>query len=553
MSAATLTGYTAGFSGIARLMPDLPEIKAHCIVDSHMHIQSNRCAPAPLKLNQLKRQDYFQVIRHLLTVTVYSSTGWGGGLGLGGKSEDEIGKKALEECKETYESISESTEFARHSHVGKSDNGSEKEKIFTIMVAQMMDMEYAHLAGYDGQKIYHEEDGECFYFKRKSGLAAESQGKRKRARAKKFKTWYEQFSITKQAILDNPWNLLCMHKYEPRRWRVKSGSELPSKFDYGPWDYPFEAVAIKAKPGIFVGFKVYPPLGFQPLDPRLPHLWQYSGSKEECFYGKCEKEEIPVLSHCSPGGMITHEIIFYKEYHTQQQSLYKFEQSSGNSDPDQNDEHVYHSENKKAILEAEQWFYDNHVHPAAWRKVLEKFPKLKLCLAHFGGDLWKKYGSKHEWMNETIRLLTEKDESGNYRFPNVYTDMACCDISIGTVRDALREVLLRVPELKKRLLFGSDWHMIMIVSPFDNYDDFCEKWKQYLDEIDNKLWVRISLVNAFEFYGLSDEKKLRQINEGMLLNKADTKKRIDGFDKILKIQQEVENLKKALEQWDHYE
>jgi predicted TIM-barrel fold metal-dependent hydrolase len=544
--------YPAGFCGKVRLMPDLPEIKAHCIVDSHMHIQSNRCAPEPLKLNQLKRQNYFQVVRHLLTVTIYSSTGWGGGLGLGGKSEDKIGKKALEECDETYKKVSESTQFARRSHIEKSD--TEKEKIFTIMVAQMMDMEYAHLAGYDGQKIYHEEDGECFYFKRKSGLAAENQGKRKRAKAKKLKTWYEQFSTTKQAILGNPWNLLCMHKYEPRRWRMKSGSHPPEKFDYGPWDYPFESVATKAKPGIFVGFKVYPPLGFQPLDPRLPHLWQYSGSKKECFYGKCEDADIPILSHCSPGGMITHEIMYYKEFNTRQQSQYKLEQSNNDSDSEQNDEHVYHSDNKKAILEAEQWFYENHVHPAAWRKVLEKFPKLKLCLAHFGGDLWKKYGSNHEWMNETIRLLTEKDESGNYRFPNVYTDIACWDISIGTVRDALREVLIRVPELKKRLLFGSDWHMIMIVSPFDNYDDYCEKWKRYLDEIDINLWVRISLVNAFEFYGLSNTEKLLQMNAGLKKGIGKVSKTFDNnYKKILEIQKEVDNLKKALEQWDQHE
>lgn len=83
------------------------------------------------------------MVWHLLTVSIYSSTGWGGGLGLGGKTEDKIGQKALEECEETYKSISESTQFARHFYVKKSENESEKEKIFTIMVAQMMDMEYA--------------------------------------------------------------------------------------------------------------------------------------------------------------------------------------------------------------------------------------------------------------------------------------------------------------------------------------------------------------------------------------------------------------------------
>lgn len=73
-------------------------------------------------------------------------------------------------------------------------------------------MPYAHIAGYDGQKIYHEENGECFYFKRKSGLVAENQGKRKRARASKLEVWEKQFNTTRLAILANPWSLMCMHK-----------------------------------------------------------------------------------------------------------------------------------------------------------------------------------------------------------------------------------------------------------------------------------------------------------------------------------------------------
>jgi predicted TIM-barrel fold metal-dependent hydrolase len=186
--------------------------------------------------------------------------------------------------------------------------------------------------------------------------------------------------------------------------------------------------------------------------------------------------------------------------------------------------------------------------------VLEKFPKLKLCLAHFGGDLWKRYGSEHDWMHELIGLLTEKDGNGEYRFPNVYTDIACWDIANGRIQNTLKEVLLKIPELKKRLLFGSDWHMIMIVSPFDNYDDYCKKWKRYLDDIDEKLWVRFSLVNPFEFYGLSNKNKLIQINSGLKksIGKV-TSTHEQNYSKILEIQKEVENLKEALDQWDQYE
>jgi hypothetical protein len=135
----------------------------------------------------------------------------------------------------------------------------------------------------------------------------------------------------------------------------------------------------------------------------------------------------------------------------------------------------------------------------------------------------------------------------------VYTDIACWDVANGRVQDALKEVLLKVPELKKRLLFGSDWHMIMIVSPFDNYDDYCKKWKRYLDEIDEKLWVRFSLVNAFEFYGFDNEQKLININKGLKSGDAKTDFRESGFKKMIEIKKEVEILKEAFKQWDQYE
>jgi hypothetical protein len=40
------------------------------------------------------------------------------------------------------------------------------------------------------------------------------------------------------------------------------------------------------------------------------------------------------------------------------------------------------------------------------------------------------------------------------------------------------------------------------------------------------------------------------MNKVLSLAKVKAKERIKGFNKILEIQKEVENLKKALEQWD---
>jgi hypothetical protein len=95
-----------------------------------------------------------------------------------------------------------------------------------------------------------------------------------------------------------------MFHYDPRRWCQDSGSKFDKdSWATGPWDFPFRFTATQKNAGLFIGFKMYPPLGYKPLDKRLPNL--------ERFYARCEEDGIPVLAHCSPGGMCTHEAKYY--------------------------------------------------------------------------------------------------------------------------------------------------------------------------------------------------------------------------------------------------
>ena len=100
---------------------------------------------------------------------------------------------------------------------------------------------------------------------------------------------------------------------------------------------------------IFVGVKVYPPLGFHPWP-------QDDNGKEqekvELVYKTCVEKGIPIITHCSTGGFKTID------------------------------------DNKKLTT------------PDNWEKVLDKFPNLKLNFAHFG------YDSKEWW--EKINSLLSK-------------------------------------------------------------------------------------------------------------------------------------------------
>lgn len=106
-----------------------------------------------------------------------------------------------------------------------------------------------------------------------------------------------------------------------------------------------------SKTGPFYGVKLYPRLGYHPdcldLDP---------------IYKFCSDNDIPITTHCSPGGFPT-----------------------------------------------EEWQYKDFGDPKNFKNILQKYPTLRIDFAHFGNpdDNWRK----------TIFDLMQ--------YPNVYTDLSC--------------------------------------------------------------------------------------------------------------------------------
>ena len=159
-----------------------------------------------------------------------------------------------------------------------------------------------------------------------------------------FTDWPQQRLETIASAIKYPLEYFPMYHYDPRRWVLVS--------DW--WETINKDIATKNRKGTFIGFKLYTALGFKPLDPKLE-------DHQTKFYKNCEQDEIPVLCHCSPGGMCSHDIDFY----------YKLDKT-----PKTEYERTYWFDRKK------DWFYDKFVSPEAWKEqVLKKYPKLKLCLA----------------------------------------------------------------------------------------------------------------------------------------------------------------------------
>lgn len=137
----------------------------------------------------------------------------------------------------------------------------------------------------------------------------------------------------------------------------------------------------------FFGVKVYPVMGFYPDDEGLRAIFAY-----------CEKNRIPVTTHCENGGLPGHA-----------------------------------------------GYYDLAA-PEHWEPVLRRFPELVLNLAHFDrtGTAWQ----------ARIKEMMPA-------WPNLYSDISFdAEMFWQPVRyfsNMLR--VLRTPVLQDRMLYGTDWYM----------------------------------------------------------------------------------------------
>ncbi|MBM1002978.1 MAG: amidohydrolase [Desulfofustis sp. PB-SRB1] len=155
----------------------------------------------------------------------------------------------------------------------------------------------------------------------------------------------------------------------------------------------------------FKGVKIYPALGYPPAHEILM----------DEIYPYMVENNLPLMSHCSHGP-------------------------------------VYTREYTKKVAHA---FSD----PCNYIKVMESFPRLKICLAHFGGSgEWEKQldaprnVDSQTWVAKIVELL--KDE----RYPNLYTDIS---YTIFTVSENVPylNTLLQNTKICEKVLFGSDFYM----------------------------------------------------------------------------------------------
>lgn len=186
----------------------------------------------------------------------------------------------------------------------------------------------------------------------------------------------------------------------------------------------------------FVGVKLYPSLGYEVVSPEMDRVYRY-----------CVEHETPLLMHCNRGG-------FFR--------------------------------NLAAV---------EHCDPLHWRKILKKFPDLKICFGHFGGDE-NFLGDRIKPDSWTGRILALMDD-----YPGVYADISYHDDPMDggpnetNYFDRLTEIL---DDSKRgaRVLFGSDYHLVRQRVRDDNL------WRFFENRISPKHFRAICEANPVRYLGL---------------------------------------------------
>lgn len=209
----------------------------------------------------------------------------------------------------------------------------------------------------------------------------------------------------------------------------------------------------------FKGLKMYPPLGFYPTHPVLM----------DEVYPYAVKHKIPIMVHCSRGG------VYIKKVSNEMLN-----------EPNPIGRPV---SKKKPKL-----FSDIYTDPANYVPVLEKHPKLCVCLAHFGGgDEWEKYlktswdpskpDMERSWLSVIIDLILKYD--------NVYADISSTLFHGEENRVDLLKVLLVDKKIKTRVLFGSDYYMMERVKDLERINSI--RLRSLLGE---ELFQQIAVTNV---------------------------------------------------------
>jgi len=191
--------------------------------------------------------------------------------------------------------------------------------------------------------------------------------------------------------------------------------------------------------GEFVGVKLYPSLGYTLDAPGMEEVFAY-----------CNRRDVPLLMHCNMGGF---------------------------------------AKNAASPL---------YCQPKLWEEILTRFPNLRICFGHFGGDenLTRKTIDKKTYTGQILQLMDTPAFSGR-----VFADISYHSEPFGHVAKhrkyfANLHAIMANPNYGPHVLWGTDYFLILARLSEQNY------WKFYEDNINPTCFRAMSDANPGRFLGL---------------------------------------------------
>jgi len=230
--------------------------------------------------------------------------------------------------------------------------------------------------------------------------------------------------------------------------------------------------------GWSVGLKMYPAEGYYPFDFRINAVYEFA-----------QEHQIAIMTHVSNGGSR-----YIKQTSDQDRHPIDLDGNACNINiPD-----LSKFRKKKQYTNRARFYSD----PDNYIKVLSKYPKLKICMAHAGSDDEIQIEIKNResnlnnsnWYRKIIELVD------NYE--NVYVDISYSLYNMEFIEKLiLKDFKLNSddPKIKRRcsrLLFGTDFYL--------TYQEYILKTKDNSD-IERDLWEPVSLKLGKELFSLISE------------------------------------------------
>jgi predicted TIM-barrel fold metal-dependent hydrolase len=288
----------------------------------------------------------------------------------------------------------------------------------------------------------------------------------------------------KDAVLPHYGRIHPFVPFDPARqlaWEKQKLTPDGQRPEYSSLELVKDAIENKG----FIGVKVYNSLGYRPLGNgdlltvlQRKRVAVRNGKMQYLFEGKeydrvlrelyqyCHDNEVPITAHCQTGGI-------------------------------------------EAYPEASYHFGN----PVFWRDVLDEYPNLHLNLGHFAWGQGSGYGDKH--MSALVKSVCSLMLEYNY----VYADVSHHKVVSrqGRRKNTAAYKAMRndyagssLEKLKRRLLYGSDWHVLKRLPRFETFMGHYITVLRQADFYTEKEIEDFLGGNALEFLGLVPGGKNRE-------------------------------------------